>query len=98
VLPYRRIDQSGVLYTALAFGKAMVLSDVGGFSEIGTDHGAARLVPPEDPAALGEALAELVADRELRDRLGNRAAQAAAGHFSWDRIAERTLALYEELV
>ena len=33
-LPYREIDQSGVLYTALAFGKAMVLSDVGGFAEM----------------------------------------------------------------
>ncbi|MBA3300503.1 MAG: glycosyltransferase family 4 protein, partial [Thermoleophilaceae bacterium] len=32
-LPYREIDQSGVLYTALAFGTPMVLSDVGGFSE-----------------------------------------------------------------
>ena len=52
VLPYRRIDQSGVLYTALAFGKAMVLSDVGGFSEVGRVHGAAELVPPEDPVAL----------------------------------------------
>ncbi len=52
VLPYRRIDQSGVLYTALAFGKAMVLSDVGGFSEIGRDHGAAELVPPGDRDAL----------------------------------------------
>ncbi|MDQ4048880.1 MAG: glycosyltransferase family 4 protein, partial [Actinomycetota bacterium] len=56
VLPYRRIDQSGVLYTALAFAKAMVLSDVGGFSEFGRLHGAARLVAPEDPAALREAL------------------------------------------
>ena len=97
VLPYRRIDQSGVLYTALAFGKAMVLSDVGGFSEIGNDHGAARLVPPEDPPALRRALAELVADPAERERLGARAAEAAAGHFSWDRIARSTLALYEEL-
>ncbi len=46
VLPYREIDQSGVLYTALAFGKAMVLSDVGGFSEVGRRHRAATLVPP----------------------------------------------------
>lgn len=98
VLPYRRIDQSGVLYTALAFGKPMVLSDVGGFSEIGNEHGAARLVAPEDPRALREALAELVADPGQRERLGERAAQAAAGHFSWDRIARSTLALYEELV
>jgi glycosyltransferase involved in cell wall biosynthesis len=97
VLPYRRIDQSGVLYTALAFGKAMVLSDVGGFSEIGNEHRAARLVPPEDPRALRDALAALVADPSERERLGGRAAEAAAGHFSWDRIARSTLELYEEL-
>ncbi len=98
VLPYRRIDQSGVLYTALAFGKAMVLSDVGGFSEIGRAHGAAELVPPEDPVALRETLARLVADPDARRALEERAAAAAAGHFSWDEIGRRTLELYEELV
>ena len=98
VLPYRRIDQSGVLYTALAFAKAMVLSDVGGFGEIGRVHRAARLVPPEDPGAMREALAELLADPAAREALSARAGQAAAGHFAWDAIARRTLALYEELV
>ena len=34
VLPYREIEQSGVLYTALAFGTPMLLSEVGGFPEI----------------------------------------------------------------
>ncbi|MGI8945390.1 MAG: glycosyltransferase family 4 protein [Thermoleophilaceae bacterium] len=97
VLPYRRIDQSGVLYTALAFGKAMVLSDVGGFSEIGRAHGAARLVEPEDPDALREALELLVGDPAARAALGRRAAEAAAGHFSWESIGRRTLALYETL-
>ena len=33
-LPYREIEQSGVLYTALAFGSPLVLSAVGGFPEI----------------------------------------------------------------
>jgi glycosyltransferase involved in cell wall biosynthesis len=97
VLPYRRIDQSGVLYTALAFGKAMVLSDVGGFTEIGREHGAAKLVPPEDPDALREALTQLVDDPAERDALGARAAAAAAGPFSWDAIAQQTLALYRGL-
>ena len=98
VLPYRRIDQSGVLYTALAFGKAMVLSDVGGFSEIGRVHGAAELVPREDPAALRDALQRLVDDPAARTALEERAAAAASGHFSWDEIGRRTLGLYEELV
>jgi glycosyltransferase involved in cell wall biosynthesis len=97
VLPYRRIDQSGVLYTALAFGKAMVLSDVGGFGEVGREHGAASLVPPEDPAALREALQGLVDDPAARALLERRAAAAAAGHFSWDEIARSTLELYREL-
>lgn len=96
-LPYRRIDQSGVLYTALAFGKAMVLSDVGGFGEVAREHGAAELVPPGDPQALREALERLLGDEVARRALEARAAAAAAGPYSWDEIARRTLALYEEL-
>ena len=38
VLPYREIDQSGVLFTALAFGKPLLLSDVGGFPELAADR------------------------------------------------------------
>ena len=97
VLPYRRIDQSGVLHTALAFGKAMVLSDVGGFSEVANEHGAAELVPPGDPQALRATLERLLADPGARAQLERRAAAAAAGPYSWVEIARRTLALYEEL-
>ncbi len=42
VLPHRAVDVSGVLFAGLAFGKAMVLSDVGGFRELAEEHGAAR--------------------------------------------------------
>ena len=62
VLPYREIDQSGVLFTALAFGKPMLLSDVGGFPEV-ADAGAARTFPAGDANALREAIRELIADR-----------------------------------
>ena len=51
VLPYREIDQSGVLFTALAFGRPLLLSDVGGFPEIAARR-AARTVPAGDAAAL----------------------------------------------
>ncbi|MEA2472772.1 MAG: hypothetical protein QOE06_687 [Thermoleophilaceae bacterium] len=98
VLPYREIDQSGVLYTALAFGKPMVLSSVGGFVEVAEEHGAGRLVPPGDPAALEAALAELLSDEEERSRLAEAARRAAAGPYSWDRIAERTMSLYRDLL
>jgi glycosyltransferase involved in cell wall biosynthesis len=97
VLPYRDAEHSGVLYTALAFGKPLVLSAVGGFPEVAAT-GAARLVPPEDPAALVAALVELTAKPAARERLAAAALAAAAGQYSWDAIAAQTLALYEELI
>jgi len=97
VLPYREIDQSGVLYTALAFGKPLVLSAVGGFVEVAEQHGAARLVPPGDEEALAAAINELLRDDAARAELADAAARAAAGPYSWDAIAQRTLTLYREL-
>jgi len=96
-LPYREIDQSGVLYTALAFGKAIVASSLGGFAEVAEDHRALVPVPPEDAAALRTALAELVGDRGARAAQEARAAAAAAGPYSWEEAARLTLALYASL-
>lgn len=97
VLPYLEAEQSGVLYTGLAFGKPMVVSAVGGFSEVAREHGAARLVLPGDAGELARALGELIGDPAERERLAKGARAAAAGPYSWDSIAARTADLYEEL-
>lgn len=99
-VPYartERFDQSGVLASALAFGTPAVVTDIGGFSEI-AETGAARLVAPDDPDALGAALADLVADADARERMGRAARAAAQGPYSWAESARRTLALYSNLV
>jgi glycosyltransferase involved in cell wall biosynthesis len=96
-LPYRDVEHSGVLYAALAFGKPLVLSAVGGFPEV-AEQGAARLVPPEDQSALATVLSELVGSENARAELGEAAERAAAGSYSWDEAARQTLALYEELL
>jgi glycosyltransferase involved in cell wall biosynthesis len=99
VLPYsrtERFDQSGVLASALAVGTPSVLTDIGGFSEVAAT-GAARLVPPGDPEALGAALAALVADAEARSAMASAARAAARGPYSWERSARETLALYESI-
>ncbi len=96
-LPYRDAEHSGVLYTGLAFAKPMVLSAVGGFPELAA-HGAARIVAPEDPAALAAELSELTGDPAARAELAAAAARAAAGPYSWGEAAGRTISLYEELL
>jgi glycosyltransferase involved in cell wall biosynthesis len=100
VLPYKRterFDQSGVLFTALAFGRPSVVTDIGGFAEVAAT-GAARLVPPDDPRALHDALAALLADGGARARLELAARAAAAGPYSWHEAARRTLKLYRSLL
>ncbi|HEU4739647.1 MAG TPA: glycosyltransferase family 4 protein [Solirubrobacterales bacterium] len=97
VLPYLDAEHSGVLYTGLAFGKPLVLSAVGGFPEV-AKAGAARLVPPGDTDALAATLSDLIGDEAARAELAAAAAQAAAGPFSWDEAARRTLDLYRELI
>ncbi len=96
-LPYRDAEHSGVLYAALAFGKPLVLSAVGGFPEV-AEQGAAHLVPPEDPTSLASALSELVSDETARIELASAAASAATSAYSWDEAAGRTLSLYRQLL
>jgi len=97
VLPYREIEQSGVLFSALGMGKPMVLSAVGGFPEIAAE-GAAALVPPADPTALATTLARLVGDPAERGRLAAGAHAAATGRYAWSAVAEAHEALYRGLL
>ncbi len=100
VLPYartERLDWSGVLATALAFGKPIVVSDVGGLGEVAAE-GAARLVAPDDAGALRAELRRLLGDAQEREGLAWGALSAAQGSFSWEASARETLELYRELV
>ena len=99
VLPYtrtERFDQSGVLATALAFGTPSVLSDIGGFSEIAAT-GAGELVPAGTRRRCTRRCARSSTTRTRRERMGAAARAAAAGPYSWDEAARKTLALYRAL-
>jgi glycosyltransferase involved in cell wall biosynthesis len=93
VLPYREIDQSGVLYAALGLGRPLLLSDVGGFPEVATT-GAAELVPAGDAGALHAGLRALLDDPARRAAMAARAAHVAAGEYAWDRVGQRHRDLY----
>ena len=98
VLPYRRIDQSGVLMVALAFGKPVVASNVGGFTETIVDGVHGFLVEPGDVESLAQALARVLGDDELRKQMGGAVERLAAQELSWNNIAMQTLRLYQEVL
>ena len=77
--------------------KPLLLSDVGGFPEVAAT-GAARTFPAGDAAALHDALGELLGDQGARAVLGVRARELAHGEYSWEVVARRTIALYEQLL
>jgi glycosyltransferase involved in cell wall biosynthesis len=90
-VPARSGDQDGlptVLVEAMGSACAIVASDLPGLNEA-LDHGVTGLlVPPNDPDKLAGALSELLADSELRSRLGA-AALARSDEFGVEACAER---------
>ena len=85
------------LLEAMAYGCAIVASDVGGIPDVVADGTQAILVPPADPPALTAAIAHAVADAELRERLG-RAASARADDFEAGAVYDRLAAVYDRLL
>ena len=98
-LPYRQIEQSGVLYTALAFGKPIVASAIGGFTEVGERDRALRLVAARRPRrARGRRSPSCSPTPRRGPSSPRQPARAAAGPYSWDaRSPRRTLDLYRRL-
>ena len=94
VLPYRQASQSGVGSAAKQYGRAIVATDVGGLPDL-VDPSCGRLVPPEDPAALAEAMVEVLATPGLAAAMGDRAA-ATVAESSWTSVSAKTLAAYRE--
>jgi glycosyltransferase involved in cell wall biosynthesis len=82
------------LVEAMALGRCVVTTGVGGIPEVVEDGVSARVVPARDPEALAAAMLELLGDNALARQLGARAQLVAAERFSADRMVRRTQELY----
>jgi len=98
VVPSREEGMPVAAIEAMMRGRPVVASRVGGTPEVVLDGDTGILVPPEDPAALGTALARLIGDSGLRRRMGGRGREVARACFSLERMAEGTLHEYERLL
>jgi glycosyltransferase involved in cell wall biosynthesis len=93
MLPYVQASQSGVGSRAKSYGRAMVVSDVGGLPELVAD-GSGLVIPANDTGALATAAAQLAGDRDRAAAMGRTGADTLERESSWDRVAERTLDAY----
>jgi glycosyltransferase involved in cell wall biosynthesis len=85
-----------VCIEAMSYGRPVVGTDVAGIQELVVDGVTGFLVPARDPARLREALLRLLADKELRLRMGKAGRDRIREMASWDRVTERTLATYRD--
>ncbi len=95
VLPSRSEGMPLALMEAMATGTPAVAADVGGVAD--TAGNGARLVPPDDPEALAEAVADLLGDPDARAALGKKA-RARAEAFSVAGAHDAYDALMRDLV
>jgi glycosyltransferase involved in cell wall biosynthesis len=82
---------------AMAASKAVVATAVGGIPEALHDGDNGLLVPPRDEEALARALARLMGDTALRDRLAARARTRIEQHYSTEVVCGQLSAIYREL-
>jgi glycosyltransferase involved in cell wall biosynthesis len=82
---------------AMASGRAVVASSVGGIPETIVDGGNGLLVPPRDEAALARALTQVLGDEALRARLAGAARATIEQHYSTEVVCGQLSALYREL-
>ena len=79
---------------AMAAGKPVIASRIGGLAEVLVDRESGILVPPEDAEALAAALARLLDDPALRTRLGAAGQVRVTARYGIAAMAEGTLACY----
>jgi glycosyltransferase involved in cell wall biosynthesis len=96
VLPYRKLDSSGVLATAIGYRRPVVVSDVGSLGEIVREFGAGLVVPPGDESALGDACASLLSDPGALAKAYEGAAKAAS-ELTWEASAQEHERVYGEI-
>jgi glycosyltransferase involved in cell wall biosynthesis len=97
-LPSRSEGFPLAVLEALLARAAVVVSDVGSVAEAVHDGETGLLVPPDDVGALVRALRQLLADNELRERLGEQGRRLVLENFTADHMTRAFESLYDKLL
>jgi starch synthase len=81
---------------AMAVRTPVIATNVGGIPDLVKDGRNGLLVPPADPEALAESMERITSNPRLRRTLANEGRRTAS-RFTWERVAEKTLKVYERI-
>jgi glycosyltransferase involved in cell wall biosynthesis len=98
VLPSVVEGMSNALLEAMAMGRPVVATDVGGNPEVMVDGQTGFVVPPADPDRLAAAVAKVLLAPELGEAMGAAARQRIRDHYRVDLMVRRIEALYDALL
>ncbi len=98
VLPSIRESFGLVLVEAMACGLPVVATRVGGLPEVVEEGVTGLLVPPNDPKALAGAINSLLDDPQRMRSMGAKGRQRVVEHFTWDKVAERMVGYFREIL
>lgn len=99
VFPYHEIDTSGTFPTSLSYGKAILVSNVGGFAELPLSPDVRRwaVAPPHDPQALAASLRVLAEDRQAYEANVEAFRKLFHGLQTWADVAGKVIEVYREI-
>lgn len=83
---------------AMACGRPVIVSKLGGIRNYIKSGENGILVDPSDSGEFAAAISLLLGDRRLADRIGKQGCRTIHEHFSWEAIAEKHLSFYKEYI
>jgi glycosyltransferase involved in cell wall biosynthesis len=87
-----------VLLEAMSCGLPVVATDIGGNRDVITSGFDGLLVPPMNPQKMAEMVVQLLGNESLRKQLGRNARGTILNKFTWDKISDNYLTLYESML
>jgi len=97
VLPSRQETAPVVILEAMAAGKPVVATDVGGVRDLIENDVSGFVVPAGDVDQMAQRIGQLLKDEDLRERMGQRGKEIAWERFRRDAVADRYYEIYREV-